>query len=163
MKKISLFSSHRICSSSKTFSAISPKRSKSRSFTTCWDLTCCVDSRQTCCSECPPRQSSSFVSNSRPCRKSITSSFSPEIMKVSWSVKACEISTGLHKKKRQNSLLTSFLAHLVLTALNVKSGGQHTSLINVMMELKKCCNHPYLFPTAQVERIIALKRWPKNY
>ena len=39
----------------------------------------------------------------------------------------------------------------MFSALNVKSGGQHTSLINVMMELKKCCNHPYLFPTAQVE------------
>ena len=22
------------------------------------------------------------------------------------------------------------------------------SLLNVMMDLKKCCNHPYLFPTA---------------
>lgn len=30
-------------------------------------------------------------------------------------------------------------------ALNTKGGGQQMSLINVMMELKKCCNHPYLF------------------
>ena len=22
------------------------------------------------------------------------------------------------------------------------------SLLNIMMDLKKCCNHPYLFPTA---------------
>lgn len=30
-------------------------------------------------------------------------------------------------------------------ALNSKSGGQQVSLINIMMDLKKCCNHPYLF------------------
>ena len=28
-------------------------------------------------------------------------------------------------------------------------GAQPVSLLNVMMDLKKCCNHPYLFPTAQ--------------
>lgn len=27
-------------------------------------------------------------------------------------------------------------------------GSQPVSLLNVMMDLKKCCNHPYLFPTA---------------
>jgi len=31
-------------------------------------------------------------------------------------------------------------------ALNAKGGGQHVSLLNVMMELKKCANHPYLLP-----------------
>lgn len=36
-------------------------------------------------------------------------------------------------------------------ALNSKSGGQQVSLINIMMDLKKCCNHPYLFPSAQNE------------
>lgn len=36
-------------------------------------------------------------------------------------------------------------------ALNSKSGGQQVSLINIMMDLKKCCNHPYLFPSAQSE------------
>jgi len=36
-------------------------------------------------------------------------------------------------------------------ALNSKGGGQQVSLINVMMDLKKCCNHPYLFPSAQDE------------
>lgn len=36
-------------------------------------------------------------------------------------------------------------------ALNPKGGGQQVSLINVMMDLKKCCNHPYLFPSAQEE------------
>lgn len=36
-------------------------------------------------------------------------------------------------------------------ALNSKSGGNSCSLINVMMDLKKCCNHPYLFPAAAEE------------
>lgn len=26
------------------------------------------------------------------------------------------------------------------------------SLLNIMMDLKKCCNHPYLFPVAAVVR-----------
>ncbi|KOB74563.1 putative Chromodomain helicase-DNA-binding protein Mi-2-like protein [Operophtera brumata] len=36
-------------------------------------------------------------------------------------------------------------------ALNPKSGGHSVSLLNVMMDLKKCCNHPYLFPVAAEE------------
>ncbi|XP_022104217.1 chromodomain-helicase-DNA-binding protein 5-like isoform X2 [Acanthaster planci] len=36
-------------------------------------------------------------------------------------------------------------------ALNAKGGGNHVSLLNVMMDLKKCANHPYLFPTAAME------------
>ena len=32
-------------------------------------------------------------------------------------------------------------------ALNAR-GGHQVSLLNIMMDLKKCCNHPYLFPTA---------------
>ncbi|CAD5223983.1 unnamed protein product [Bursaphelenchus okinawaensis] len=36
-------------------------------------------------------------------------------------------------------------------ALNVKGGGRMVSLSNVLMELKKCCNHPYLFPKAEEE------------
>lgn len=36
-------------------------------------------------------------------------------------------------------------------ALNPKGGGQQVSLLNVMMDLKKCCNHPYLFPAASEE------------
>ncbi|XP_061393824.1 chromodomain-helicase-DNA-binding protein Mi-2 homolog [Musca vetustissima] len=36
-------------------------------------------------------------------------------------------------------------------ALNSKSGGNSCSLVNVMMDLKKCCNHPYLFPSAAEE------------
>uniref|UniRef100_A0A8D3E4W3 DNA helicase n=1 Tax=Scophthalmus maximus TaxID=52904 RepID=A0A8D3E4W3_SCOMX len=30
-------------------------------------------------------------------------------------------------------------------------GGNQVSLLNIMMDLKKCCNHPYLFPVAAVE------------
>ncbi|RWS31027.1 chromodomain-helicase-DNA-binding protein Mi-2-like isoform X5 [Leptotrombidium deliense] len=36
-------------------------------------------------------------------------------------------------------------------ALNAKGGGHQVSLINIMMDLKKCCNHPYLFPAAAQE------------
>lgn len=36
-------------------------------------------------------------------------------------------------------------------ALNPKGGGQSVSLLNIMMDLKKCCNHPYLFPVAAEE------------
>ncbi|VVC89740.1 unnamed protein product [Leptidea sinapis] len=40
-------------------------------------------------------------------------------------------------------------------ALNPKSGGATVSLLNVMMDLKKCCNHPYLFPVAAEEAPLA--------
>ncbi|CAL8241609.1 unnamed protein product [Merluccius merluccius] len=44
---------------------------------------------------------------------------------------------------------------LILTknfdALNSKGGGTQVSLLNIMMDLKKCCNHPYLFPVASLE------------
>ncbi|XP_007564441.1 chromodomain-helicase-DNA-binding protein 4a isoform X2 [Poecilia latipinna] len=36
-------------------------------------------------------------------------------------------------------------------ALNTKGGGNQVSLLNVVMDLKKCCNHPYLFPAAAME------------
>merc|ERR1712071_184328 len=36
-------------------------------------------------------------------------------------------------------------------ALNSRSGGVQVSLLNIMMDLKKCCNHPYLFPVASQE------------
>lgn len=36
-------------------------------------------------------------------------------------------------------------------ALNSRTGGQQVSLLNIMMDLKKCCNHPYLFPIASQE------------
>uniref|UniRef100_A0A3Q2VQR6 Chromodomain helicase DNA binding protein 4 n=1 Tax=Haplochromis burtoni TaxID=8153 RepID=A0A3Q2VQR6_HAPBU len=36
-------------------------------------------------------------------------------------------------------------------ALNTRGGGNQVSLLNVVMDLKKCCNHPYLFPAAANE------------
>ncbi|XP_075745511.1 chromodomain-helicase-DNA-binding protein Mi-2 homolog isoform X3 [Rhipicephalus microplus] len=36
-------------------------------------------------------------------------------------------------------------------ALNAKGGSHSVSLLNIMMDLKKCCNHPYLFPAASQE------------
>ncbi|XP_027201651.2 chromodomain-helicase-DNA-binding protein 4-like isoform X2 [Dermatophagoides pteronyssinus] len=36
-------------------------------------------------------------------------------------------------------------------ALNSKFGGKQVSLLNIVMDLKKCCNHPYLFPVAAEE------------
>ncbi|XP_038242184.1 chromodomain-helicase-DNA-binding protein 3 isoform X22 [Dermochelys coriacea] len=36
-------------------------------------------------------------------------------------------------------------------ALNSRGGGNQVSLLNIMMDLKKCCNHPYLFPVAAME------------
>jgi len=41
-------------------------------------------------------------------------------------------------------------------ALNTKGGGQQMSLINVMMELKKCCNHPYLFGVCASEAPLSI-------
>lgn len=52
---------------------------------------------------------------------------------------------GLQKKYYKWILTRNF------EALNSKGGGQQVSLINIMMDLKKCCNHPYLFPSAQAE------------
>ncbi|KAI7684861.1 hypothetical protein SSS_03217 [Sarcoptes scabiei] len=36
-------------------------------------------------------------------------------------------------------------------ALNSRGGGKQVSLLNIVMDLKKCCNHPYLFPVASEE------------
>uniref|UniRef100_A0A8C6MCM3 Uncharacterized protein n=1 Tax=Nothobranchius furzeri TaxID=105023 RepID=A0A8C6MCM3_NOTFU len=36
-------------------------------------------------------------------------------------------------------------------ALNTKGGGNQVSLLNVVMDLEKCYNHPYLFPGAAIE------------
>jgi chromodomain-helicase-DNA-binding protein 4 len=53
--------------------------------------------------------------------------------------------SGLQKKYYRNILTRNF------DALNVKAGGSQMSLLNIIMELKKCCNHPYLFNKASVE------------
>ncbi|KAL9115499.1 MAG: hypothetical protein Q9227_000820 [Pyrenula ochraceoflavens] len=39
------------------------------------------------------------------------------------------------------------------TALNQGAKGQKQSLLNIMMELKKACNHPFMFPSAE-DRLI---------
>uniref|UniRef100_A0A7E5A0P2 DNA helicase n=1 Tax=Panagrellus redivivus TaxID=6233 RepID=A0A7E5A0P2_PANRE len=52
--------------------------------------------------------------------------------------------SGMQKKYYRNILTRNF------EALSVK-GGTQMSLVNVLMELKKCCNHPYLFQKAQIE------------
>ncbi|GMS84761.1 hypothetical protein PENTCL1PPCAC_6936, partial [Pristionchus entomophagus] len=51
----------------------------------------------------------------------------------------------LQKKYYKNILTRNF------EALSIKSGGSQMSLLNIIMELKKCCNHPYLFPKAAME------------
>lgn len=51
----------------------------------------------------------------------------------------------MQKKWYKNILTRNF------DALNVKNGGTQMSLMNVLMELKKCCNHPYLFLKASLE------------
>ncbi|CDQ97117.1 unnamed protein product [Oncorhynchus mykiss] len=49
---------------------------------------------------------------------------------------------------------------LILTrnfeALNSKGGGNQVSLLNIMMDLKKCANHPYLFPVASMVTMIIM-------
>uniref|UniRef100_A0A914C339 Uncharacterized protein n=1 Tax=Acrobeloides nanus TaxID=290746 RepID=A0A914C339_9BILA len=53
--------------------------------------------------------------------------------------------TPMQKKYYRNILTRNF------EALSVKGGRSMMSLINILMELKKCCNHPYLFPKASIE------------
>jgi chromodomain-helicase-DNA-binding protein 4 len=51
---------------------------------------------------------------------------------------------------------------LVLTknyeALQSRQGGGHQSLLNIVMQLKKCCNHPYLLQAAQEEAPLTANR-----
>ncbi|KAI1709997.1 CHDCT2 domain-containing protein [Ditylenchus destructor] len=51
----------------------------------------------------------------------------------------------MQKKWYRNILTKNF------EALNIKSGGSQMSLLNIIMELKKCSNHPYLFAKASLE------------
>ena len=43
-------------------------------------------------------------------------------------------------------------------ALQSKLGGGHQSLLNIVMQLKKCCNHPYLLQAAQDEAPLTANR-----
>lgn len=47
-------------------------------------------------------------------------------------------------------------------ALNSKGGGNQVSLLNIMMDLKKCCNHPYLFPAASMVGTQRVFVWRRN-
>ena len=51
---------------------------------------------------------------------------------------------------------------LILTknyeALQSRMGGGHQSLLNIVMQLKKCCNHPYLLQAAQEEAPLTANR-----
>lgn len=55
-------------------------------------------------------------------------------------------SSACFRKYYKNILTRNF------DALNVKSGGSQVSLLNIIMDLKKCTNHPYLFPKASLVR-----------
>jgi len=57
------------------------------------------------------------------------------------------------------SLFRKFYKHILTKnyeALNAKGYGNQTSLINIMMDLRKCCNHPYLFPAAEKVNVLFL-------
>lgn len=64
---------------------------------------------------------------------------------------------GKKKGKRVLSSVCRKYYKFILTknfeALNTKGGGNQVSLLNVVMDLKKCCNHPYLFPAAAIVRL----------
>merc|ERR1712142_146283 len=65
-----------------------------------------------------------------------------DVLKNMPSKSECIVRTNLaplQKKVYKNILTRNF------EALNAKGGGQ-VSLLNIMMELKKCANHPYLLP-----------------
>ena len=53
------------------------------------------------------------------------------------------VSTHVLYRKYYKYILTRNYA-----ALNAKGFGNSTSLMNIMMDLRKCCNHPYLFDAA---------------
>lgn len=61
---------------------------------------------------------------------------------VSRSPEGCLSCTFLFRKYYKYILTRNF------EALNARGGGNQVSLLNVVMDLKKCCNHPYLFPVA---------------
>lgn len=62
----------------------------------------------------------------------------------SWARGVLGVSVPSHRKYYKFILTRNF------EALNSKGGGNQVSLLNIMMDLKKCCNHPYLFPVAAV-------------
>lgn len=86
-----------------------------------------------------------------------------EIIKIrdsQWTETLFSTSLNLKVKQRSPIILCDSVFtdrkyyKLILTknfeALNSKGGGNQVSLLNIMMDLKKCCNHPYLFPVASM-------------
>jgi SNF2 family DNA or RNA helicase len=45
--------------------------------------------------------------------------------------------------------------------LQTLQGQQNMKLLNIIMELKKCCNHPFLFPQAEVSYFTKLLDAPR--
>ena len=63
-------------------------------------------------------------------------------------------------------LFRKFYKHILTKnyeALNAKGYGNQTSLINIMMDLRKCCNHPYLFPAAEKVNVLVLLQIDISY
>ena len=56
--------------------------------------------------------------------------------------------------KQQNTLYANILKKDV-DAINGK-GGERSRLLNIVMQLRKCCNHPYLFPHVEDRSLPAL-------
>jgi len=71
-----------------------------------------------------------------------------DVIVVSWAgdaiVDSIVTGSGWSGRKYYKHILTKNYE-----ALNARGYGKQTSLMNIMMDLRKCCNHPYLFPTAE--------------
>ena len=111
----------------------------------CWVPTCCVGWKLMYLKECPPKVNSLYVWNSVQCK--------------SKSFYLCLLSFLFYCFINYNNTIKQFMIirkfyKFILTknfgALNARGSAQ-VSLLNIVMELKKCCNHPYLFATAAAE------------
>lgn len=72
----------------------------------------------------------------------------PRHLGPTWEVggKAGTWTPGSHRPPRRKYY--KYILTRNFEALNSRGGGNQVSLLNIMMDLKKCCNHPYLFPVA---------------
>ncbi len=48
-----------------------------------------------------------------------------------------------------NSLLTDYISSGAQDIEAVNGGADRSRLLNIVMQLRKCCNHPYLFQGAE--------------
>lgn len=124
-----------------------PRRTRSRSFTICWARTCSGGWRLTSLSTCLPRRSWLCEWSSAPCKSESTGRETPQtevnVLRMRQSLNVCLLFCRKYYK---------FILTKNFEALNTKGGGNQVSLLNVVMDLKKCCNHPYLFPAAAIVR-----------